>query len=117
HSEFDNFACLMRREFSDIKSALNELARLNGIKPIHETEPEIWGELNQFLRKYRNYFIHPDPESFPKFVTEIGGHNLNLGPRVASEIIKYFYTATGTPVPAWLSERGVFVPKIIIVGT
>ena len=117
YSEFDNFACLMRKKFSEIKSALNELARLNGIKPIREAKPKEWQELNEFLREYRNYFVHPNPESFSEFVNGISGHKLNLGPRVATEIIKYFYTAKGTCLPAWLSKRGIFIPKITIVGT
>ena len=116
-SSFGNFNDLMRSEFRDIKRALKKLARLNDITPFHEANPKVWQELNKFLREYRNYFAHPDPESFSDFINGIGCHQLNLGPRVATEIIKYFYTATGTPVPGWLSERGIFVPKIIIVGT
>ena len=113
----DNFKDLMEFDLRDPKCALKELACIHGISPIHKAQPEIWRELNQFLRKYRNYFVHPDPQSFPEILTNISGQKLNLGPRVATEIIMYFYTATETPFPAWLSKRGVFVPKIIIVGT
>lgn len=115
--KYGNFKELMRLKFKDSKSAINELARSVGITPIHEANPKVWQELNVFLREYRNYFVHPDPESFSDFINGIGCHQLNLGPRVATEIIKYFFTATETPVPGWLLERGILVPKIVIVDT
>ena len=117
YSSFENFRELMWKEFRGINRALKELARSKCITPIHEAKPKVWQELNEFLREYRDNFVHPDPESFPEFIKAISRHQLNLGPRVATEIIKYFYTATGTPVPDWLSRRGIFVPKITIVGT
>lgn len=117
YSCFGSFKDLMRSEFRDMNRSLKELARLNDITPIHEANPKVWQELNVFLREYRNYFVHPDSESFSDFINGIGCHQLNLGPRVATEIIKYFYTATETPVPGWLLERGIFVPKIVIVDT
>ncbi len=101
YSSFEDFKDLMWSKFRDMNRALKELAQSNCITPIHEAKPKLWHELNTFMREYRNYFAHPDPESFRKFVTEISGHDLNLGPRVATEIIRYFYTATETPVPGW----------------
>ena len=117
YSSFESFKDLMWSKFRDMNRALKELARSNCITPIHEAKPKLWHELNTFLREYRNYFAHPDPERFSEVIDGIGCLQLNLGPRVATEIIRYFYTATGTPVPGWLSDRGIFVPKIIIVGT
>lgn len=117
HPSFESFRDLMSSKFRDTNRALKELARSNCITPIHEAKPRLWQELNTFLREYRNYFAHPDPEIFSEVIDGISCLQLNLGPRVATEIIKYFYTATGTPVPTWLSKRGIFIPKIVISGT
>ncbi len=117
YPQFDNFKDLMESDLRDLKCALKELACLHGISPIHNAQPEIWRALNEFLRKYRNYFVHPDPENFSKIVNEIQLKQLGLGPKVATTIIEYYYSATGTPVPAWLSTPGFSIPKITIDST
>ena len=92
----------MAGPLKEIKKALKELAVQLNIAPLHEAKPETWRKLNELLKGYRDYFIHPNPDEFSKHLDETGKLPWNFASDVASEIVDYFFTATGTEVPTWV---------------
>lgn len=106
-SQYDSFEKLMETEFRELKKSLNELAKQSNIKPLHQAKPEAWRKLNELLKGYRDFFIHPHPEKFSEQLDATGNLPWNFASNLAEEIIEYFFVATGSKVPPWLSTPGL----------
>lgn len=100
----ESFEQLMAGPLKELKKALTELANQLGIQPLHKSNPALWRELNELLKKYRDYFIHPNPEHFHHHLENAGNFQWGFPARVASEIIGHFFQTTGTQVPSWVSR-------------
>lgn len=61
----------MVEKFRGIKKALKQLCDELKIKKHHETSPEAWQRLNEFLKNHRDYFVHPTPEGFGSIMEKI----------------------------------------------
>ena len=97
----------MAGPLKEVKTALKELCSLLGIEPLHDAKPQAWRELNELLKGYRDYFVHPNPESFHRHVDSTGNLEWGFPSRVVAEIMAYCFEATRKPVPAWLKETGL----------
>lgn len=107
YSYCEGFEELMAGPLKQTKSALRELSLQLKISPLHTARPSVWRELNELLKNYRDYFVHPNPEKFQQHVVSTGNLEWGFPTRVASEIISYFYEATGNPVCSWVKETGL----------
>ena len=102
-----NFEELMAGPLKEIKVALSELCSQLGIEKLHVARPKVWRELNELLKGYRDYFIHPNPESFHEHVEATGNLKWGFPSMVATEIISYFFEATHNQVPSWVKQSGL----------
>ena len=101
------FEELMAGPLRDIKSALKELAELKGIEPLHSACPKLWQQLNEFLKRHRDFFLHPNPDKFSDMVEESGNLEWNFASKTASGIIGHLFDACGSEVPKWINESGL----------
>ncbi|HWA11986.1 MAG TPA: hypothetical protein VHA15_02745 [Burkholderiales bacterium] len=99
-----SFEELMAGPLKELKVALKELACQLGMPPLHKAKPAAWRELNELLKGYRDYFIHPNPEHFHAHVTATGNLAWSFPSRVATDIITHFFVSTGTETPSWLAQ-------------
>lgn len=104
YPESTDFEALMKGPLKELKAALKELALQRKVSPLHMAKPRVWQELTEFVKIYRDYFVHPNPERFHEHVEGVGNLQYGFPSRVAVEIIAYFFGATGAATPAWLEQ-------------
>ncbi len=102
-----NFEELMAGPLKEIKVALSELCTQLEIEKLHVARPNVWRELNQLLKRYRDYFIHPNPENFHEHIKATGNLEWGFPSKVVAEIISYFFEATHNQVPSWVKQSGL----------
>lgn len=107
YSSCSDFKALMAGPLKEIKLALRELCTQLKVQELHIARPKAWRELNELLKGYRDYFIHPNPESFHNHVEATGNLEWGFPSRVAAEIISYFFEATQQQVPPWINKSGL----------
>lgn len=113
---YKDFEHLMAGPLKELKKALNELSVQLGIGCLHKGRPSTWRELNELLKAYRDYFIHPNPERFHDHVEAAGSLQWVFPSRVASEVISYFFEATNADVPVWVSSGSLKSRGFSLVG-
>lgn len=101
----------MKGPLKELKCALNELSDQSQIPRIHEAKPEIWRRLNELLKEYRDYFVHPEPEKFHDHVESVFSHPWGFSSQVATEIISYFFEESHGDVPDWITK-----PQLRCIG-
>jgi len=106
-AEYNTFEELMAGPMREIKTALKELATQLGIEPLHKGKASLWRELNELLKGYRDYFIHPNPKMFHQHLEKTGNQQWGFPSRVAAEIIGYFHESTQGHVPYWVKNSGL----------
>lgn len=99
-----NFDAVMRGPLRELKDALKELALQLKVRPLHEAEPLAWQELTEFVKTYRDYFVHPNPDGFSAHIEAVGNLHYSFPSRVASEVIAYFFDATAAAKPEWVKQ-------------
>jgi hypothetical protein len=107
YSQCSNFEELMAGPLKELKKAIKELAIQLNISPLHEAKPAEWRKLNELIKGYRDYFIHPNPDDFSEHLNKTGNLQWNFASEVAEEIIEYFFIATGSEIPAWVRTNGL----------
>ena len=112
-----NFEELMAGPLKEIKVALRELSSQLEVEKLHVARPQVWRELNELLKVYRDYFIHPNPESFHAHIEATGNLKWNFPSMVATEIISYFFEATHNQVPSWVNQSGLRSIGFEVVST
>ena len=103
----ENFEQLMAGPLKTIKISLQELCAQLNIKKLHEARPKEWRELNELLKGYRDYFVHPNPENFHQHLEATGNTEWGFPTKVASEIIGYYFEATNKDIPSWVLQSGM----------
>ncbi|MBC9867607.1 MAG: hypothetical protein F7O42_06940 [Opitutae bacterium] len=118
YPERRSFHDLTRWEFRSLKGHLIALCDCLGKEKISDANNTLWNELIQ-LKKDRDFVNHPnpDPEEFQKFVNEaLINRTWEFAPRVASDIIGYFYEDLDSPRNNWLRENQEFkFPTIKVI--
>ena len=107
YNHCQEFEALMAGPLKETKVALRELSSQLKISPLHSARASVWRELNELLKGYRDYFVHPNPEKFHQHLESTGNLDWGFPARVASEIIAYFYEATGNPECSWVKQTGL----------
>lgn len=107
YSDMKSFEQLMATSLKDVKSAIKEVVALKGLKPIHEAEPKLWQNLNEFVKHYRDFFLHPNPVLFEKYVGKAGNAQWQLASKTVSGILEYVYAGCNGNVPKWVGEPGL----------
>ncbi|TYK64162.1 hypothetical protein [Colwellia echini] len=102
YPNIESFEALMAIQLKGLKPALNELVKQKNITPLHKAQPKLWQNLNEFLKKYRDFFVHPNPDDFDKFVGETGNAEWQFATNTASGILEYFYSECTGNVPKWV---------------
>lgn len=100
--ESTDFDALMKGPLRELKAALKELAVQLNISPLHSAKPHLWQELTEFVKTYRDYFVHPNPQRFHEHVEGFGNLQSGFPSRVATEVVAYFFDATDVASPTWL---------------
>jgi hypothetical protein len=107
HPNCESFEQLMAGPLKEIKCAIKELSLLKGISPIHKSDPKLWQNLNEFLKNYRDFFLHPNPELFESFVGKVGNAQWQLPSRTASGILAYIFKEENGSIPHWVTNSGL----------
>jgi hypothetical protein len=110
------FEELMAGPLKEIKSALKELSEQLGIEPLHKSRANLWRELNELLKGYRDYFIHPNPQAFQEHVESTGNLQWQFPSKVAAGIMSYFHEAIHGRVPYWIENTSLKARGFDIVG-
>lgn len=101
------FAQLMAGPLREMKVALRELSIQLEVPRLHVALPNTWRELNELLKGYRDFFVHPNPDGFHDYMEATTDTEWGFASRVAAEIIGYFYQARNLEVPPWVSTSGL----------
>ena len=117
HPNHTSFESLMASDLRDLKSALRELANALNIRPPHEVIPREWQQLNEIIKRHRDFFVHPDPEAFNDVMTSSMNEKWEMPSRVAREIIRYFHSASQGTVPEWLDNPSLKCRGFDYVGS
>ena len=106
-SRCQSFEQLMATELKDLKSALKEVVLQKGLEPIFKAEPKLWQHLNEFVKNYRDFFLHPNPELFESFVGKSGNAQWQLASKTVSGLLSYVYLGCNGSVPRWVNNSGL----------
>ena len=117
YKECETFEQLMAGPLKELKNALKELSIQLGIIPIHEAKPAKWRELNEMLKGFRDYFVHPNPEEFHNQVQTTANLKWEFPSKLASEIIGHYFQETGQRIPNWVSKSSLSCRGFNYVGT
>ncbi len=117
YEDCKTFEQLMAGPLKELKSALKELSIQLGITPIHEGKPAKWRELNEMLKAYRDYFVHPNPEAFHSHVQATTSFKWAFPSKLTSEIIGYYFQEAGQEIPEWVSKNSISCRGFDYVGT
>ena len=80
-----------------------------GIKPPSEVDRKNWIRFKQITEVMRHYIIHPDPERFrEKGLKMMQGNRAGTYVKVAQNIIRHFYTESGSDIPGWVDNPMYF---------
>ena len=112
YPQYNSFAEFMGKEFRETKKALKQLCDELKIKKHHETSPETWQELNQFLKNYRDYFVHPTPQDFSSIMEKIVRKPWNFASDTAVAVIGHYFDERQKERPNWLKKGSLVIPKI-----
>ena len=108
-----------KQPLGTLKKSLKILCDCVGKERIPAANRTLWEDLTDVVENYRHYAIHPKPdrEMFQKFVKDtMDERPWEFAPRVASEIIGYFYGDPDSPRNDWLRENQDFIfPTIKII--
>ena len=115
YKEINTFEELMANHLRGVKSALKELTSQKGITPLHNAKPRLWQSLNEFIKNYRDFFVHPNPEKFDRFVGKDGNAKWEIASETASGILEYIYKEAYGTVPKWVSCNGLKIHGIEVV--
>jgi hypothetical protein len=107
YKDIKSFERLMATSLKDVKSAIKELVLQKGLKPIHDVEPKLWQNLNEFVKHYRDFFLHPNPDLFEEYVGKAGNAQWQLASSTACGILCYVYAGCNGSVPNWVFESGL----------
>lgn len=118
YPEIGSFEKLTRKKFRGLKGHLIALCDCLGKEEISDVDNPLWIDLTQLIDD-RHFVNHPnpDPEEFQKFVCRaIDNRPWEFAPRVASEIIGYFYEDPDSQRNDWLRENQEFkFPTIKVI--
>ena len=112
YPQYHNFTDFMFKEFREIKEALKQLCDELKIKKHHETSPETWQKLNEFLKNYRDYFVHPTPEDFGSIMEKIVSTPWNFASNTAVAVVGHYYDELKKERPEWLKKGALVIPRI-----
>lgn len=115
YPNYNDFREMMRCENQEIRTALKELCCELEIKQLHETSPNIWQRLNEFLKRYRDWFVHPTPEDFHRILTEISSRQWDFASNIAVDVIGHFFDQSGKPRPDWLKKGSLVIPRLKVL--
>lgn len=122
YGHIDNFIKLKNAGLGDMREKIKVLCENFGFKQIHEVNQTLWQDFLGLLEKTRDFLIHPNPEEiiFTKYCKELTKDSklYHEFPRIASEIIKHFYSQANTQPPEFLeSNKLFFIPEIVKMQT
>ena len=117
HSKYSDFREMMKCENQEIKTALKELCDALAIKQLHETSPKTWQQLNEFLKRYRNWFVHPTPEDGHCILTELSSRQWDFASNIAVDVIGHFFDQSKKPRPDWLNKGSLVIPRLEVLRT
>jgi hypothetical protein len=114
----ENFIKLKNTELGKIKEKIKILCSNLGFKQIYEVNQPLWQDFLGLLEKTRDFLIHPIPEKeiFNKFCKDLTENDKLFYdyPRIATEIIRYFYLQSKTKPPEFLENNRLFFISEIV---
>lgn len=100
-STFDE---LMSSELRAVKEALKVLVSELNLEPLHTSEPKLWQNLTEFLKNYRDFFLHPSPDKFHDYVESAGAKSWGLASSTVEGILRYIFQNSSGKVPNWVTK-------------
>ena len=112
YSDYCDCGEMMRCKLRELKTALKVLCEELAIQPLHKKSPKTWNQLNEFLKKYRDWFVHPTPEKVHCIFTDIEHRRWDLASNTAVGVIGHFYDELGAERPEWLTKGSLIIPLL-----
>jgi hypothetical protein len=100
-----------KHRLGSLRTALKVFCECTGRERISEANSKLWNELIQVVETNRHYVVHPKPSGteLNKFFKKAMEENTwSFAPRVASEIIGYFYDDPEAERNDWLRANQDF---------
>lgn len=118
YPKYVSFEKLMREQYRELKDGLRALCEVLNIPKIHEGNATAWQHLIEFMKNYRDFFVHPTPDKFSEIISGVGARSIQFPVNTAVEIIGYFYDQNHQERPDWLNQRrDLKIPSILVEST
>ena len=91
----------------ELKEKIRAVSEAYQITPLHKDQPSLWHDFCDTLKPARDFLVHsvPEPVLFQKHIRWMMIDTPSKTYiEVATGIIAYFYSRTGTPTPDWLGQ-------------
>jgi len=109
YQKYTTFDDLMRREFGDTKDAVQKLAELLKIAPLHKAHPKEWQKFTEHVQEHRNFLSHPNPDTYKDQALKVMAKEWSYASSTVSVIIRYFFVGAGAAVPDWVDNGSMTV--------
>jgi len=112
YGHINDFTQLKNSDLVELKERIKVICEANGLPKIHETNSTLWNEFNDLLKETRHALVHPNPDDvvFAKTTQCVFSPDLyKKYPRIASDVIAYFYRAANVKVPDYLERNQLFI--------
>ncbi|WP_166267121.1 hypothetical protein [Marinobacter caseinilyticus] len=118
NSDFSSFERLMRIRYRELKDGLKALCDIVQVPRMHEQSPKVWQHLIEFVKDYRDFFVHPTPKKFSEVISSAKARPMRFPVDTAVEAIGYFYDKNDQQRPAWLEDRrDLQIPEIVVASS
>ena len=106
---------VLRQELRNLPELLKATSRGLQIERLSDKRPKLMQQVSEFIRQYRHYLTHPEPDRFNEVMSDIlTKHAWAFPQSVARDVIKFFFDETNTSIPNWLDGKTKLfsVPRI-----
>ena len=116
-ASFDNQTLekVLKLELRTLPQMLKAASRGLQIERLSDKKPKLMQEVSEFVRQYRHYLTHPEPDRFNEVMGDVlTKHAWAFPQSVARDVIKFFFEETNTSIPSWLdgTTKLFHVPRI-----
>lgn len=92
----------MSSNLRSVKDALKALLEALGLEPLHKAKPKLWQNLNEFIKNYRDFFVHPNPDKFHEYMSSASDKSWGFASETVEGILGYIFFAKTGSVPSWV---------------
>lgn len=111
YGQINEFTKVTGTELKELKMRIKVLCDSYKIPRIDTTNPELWRDFNELLKKARHFIIHPfpDPKKFQECMEMVQQkYGIGKWAKIAERIISHFFVNKNKKLPSWLTQNEFF---------